>query len=163
MGNRPRMREFRRAAHIGACVLAMVFGESALATAHANSSAPSPKLSTRDFDRLALANQAAGLALGLVTQRGCRPDAASCIDRATAREIALDSRAATVAKNLLPKLAHGACRRAVAASFTSWNRRESLVRRARSAWKHHDPHAATQAYYYAKWRLDLMNLIAQDC
>lgn len=157
------MMHFRRAAKMGACVFAAVFGASALETANANSSAPSPKLSTHDFDRLALANQAAGLALGLVTQKGCRPDDASCIDRATAREIVLDSRAAAVARNLLPKLTHGACRRAVAASFTSWNRRVGLVRRARTAWKHHDAHAATQAYYYAKWRLDLMNLIAQDC
>jgi hypothetical protein len=65
--------------------------------------AASPKLSARDFDRLAHADQAAGLASGLVTQR-CRLTNVACIAKATTQESASARRAAAVSEALLLKL-----------------------------------------------------------
>jgi hypothetical protein len=129
----------------------------------ASASAASPKLTTRDFNRVAGANGTAFGDVGLVMQHGCDPDARPCIAKAIAREAAADDRVAAIAKGLLPKLAPGPCRQAVAAMFSAWHRRAGLVRAAGRAWAVSEYHAATQKYYYAKWDIDRKNLVGSNC
>jgi len=111
------------------CVVAALFAATAVAA--------NPKLSGRDYDHLQAAQVAAGLDEGLVFHRGCDPDAVACINKATAKEIALARRAANIAKSLLPKLTKGPCRQAVAVTFSAWNKRVGYVAAARNAWQGH--------------------------
>jgi hypothetical protein len=136
------------------CALAALFAATAIAAG--------PKLNGPDYDRLQTAQVTAGVSEGLIFHRGCDPDAVACINKAAAKEIALDRRVANIAKSLLPKLKRSPCRQAVAATFSSWNRRAGYVAAARNAWQGHHYRAANLAYS-ADWRSDLINTLGDRC